>query len=183
MLLPISWLLVAALGRPGPAVAVCVVAPRVEAVDEGDARGEVPVGAPDLVVIEPLSEVRIERPGQASWSRRAAPGQVLTSPLAWPVAPIAPGEAVLVRLRPQQAPEATFAHIELIGAQADRMRATTELIASLGQRPDAWLAAIEAALVADDVPLAWALLFHPRLPSDPTLAALRQEVIRRGCGS
>ncbi|MEX0588180.1 MAG: hypothetical protein WD136_02890, partial [Cyanobium sp.] len=59
---------------------------------------------------------------------------------------------------------------------------TEALIRSLGQRPLAWLAAIEAALEADDVALAWALLFAPQLPEAPDLTELRAEVVRRGCG-
>ena len=46
----------------------------------------------------------------------------------------------------------------------------------------AWLAAIEKALEAGDVSLAWALLFEPQLPDAGDLAALRNEVVRRGCG-
>ena len=38
------------------------------------------------------------------------------------------------------------------------------------------------ALEAGDVSLAWALLFEPQLPDAGDLAALRNEVVRRGCG-
>jgi len=134
------------------------------------------------VVIEPLQEIRIERRGRLVWRREARGGQWLEGPLAWPVAAIAPGEEVLLRLRPRLAPAGAFAHVELIGAQADRMQAAETLVAGLAAQPAAWGAAIEAALVAEDVPLAWALLFHPRIPADPELDSLRQEVIERGCG-
>jgi hypothetical protein len=114
MLLALALALTAMRGSDLP-VAVCVVAPRVEALSQGDARGEVPLGAPRLVVIEPLLEVRIERPGQPPWQRLAGQGQVIQGPLDWPVAPIAPNETVLIRLRPQLAPEGTYAHVELKG--------------------------------------------------------------------
>lgn len=162
--------------------AVCVVSPRVEALSQGDARGEVPLPSPELVVIEPLQEVRIERGGRLVWRRVARPDKPLQGPLAWPLAPIVPGEEVLLRLRPRLAPDGAYAHVELIGAQADRMQAAEALVRTLGTRPSAWGAAIEAALVAGDVPLAWALLFHPRVPADAELQALRAEVIQRGCG-
>lgn len=174
--------LAAALRGPDLPAAVCVVSPRVEALSQGDARGEVPLPLPQLVVIEPLQEVRIERGGRLVWRREARAGQSIRGSLAWPVAPIGPGEDVLLRLRPQMAPQGAYAHVELIGAPADRMRAAQALVAGLGDRPAAWGAAIEAALVAGDVPLAWALLFHPRVPADPELQELRGEVVARGCG-
>ena len=170
------------LQRPADAVAVCVVAPRVEPVAEGDAVGLVPTPAPQLVVVEPLLELRIERQGRLVWRQLAAAGQALRLPLAWPLDPIAPGEVLLLRLRPEQAAEGSFAHVQLVGAPAERMASTAALIRSLGQRPLAWLAAIEASLEAGDVPLAWALLFDSRLPNAPDLTALRAEVVRRGCG-
>ena len=62
------------------------------------------------------------------------------------------------------------------------MASTEALIRSLGQRPPAWLAAIDTALDGGDVSLAWALLFSPQLPEAHELMALRAEVVRRGCG-
>jgi hypothetical protein len=171
-----------ALQRPVDPVAVCVVSPRVEAVEEGDAAGVVPTPSPQLVVVEPLLELRIERRGRPVWRQLAAAGEALPVPLAWPLEPITPGEVVLLRLRPEQAPEGAFAHVHLVGASAERMASTAALIRSLGQNPLAWLAAIEAALEAEDVPLAWTLLFAPQLPDAADLTALRAEVVRRGCG-
>jgi hypothetical protein len=173
---------VAAIKRPEQPVAVCVVAPRVEAIDQGNARGVVPVSDPQLVVVEPLQELRIERGGQLVWHLEASAGRPIRGPLTWPVAPIAAGESLSLRLRPLNAPVGAFAHVELIGATPDRMQAAAGLISSLGRKPAAWLAAIDAALVANDVPLAWSLLFHAAVPRDPELDGLRQEVVRRGCG-
>lgn len=172
----------AALRSPDLPVAVCVVSPRVEAVSLGDARGEVPLPSPQLVVVEPLQEVRIERGGRQVWRQAAPAAAPLSSPLAWPLTPIAPGEEVLLRLRPRLAPAGAYAHVELVGAPAGRMDAAQALLESLADQPRAWGAAIEAALVGGDVPLAWALLFHPRLPANPDLQELRAEVIERGCG-
>lgn len=181
MLLALALALTAVRGTDLPA-AVCVVSPRVEALSQGDARGELPLPAPVLVVIEPLEELRIERGGMLVWRREARGDRPLPGPLAWPVAPVQPGEAVLLRLRPQRAAPGSFANVELIGAKADRMKAAVALVLSLGSEPAAWAGAIEAALVAGDVPLAWALLFHPHVPADPELQALQTEVIQRGCG-
>ena len=119
---------------------------------------------PLLVVVEPLLELRIERQGLLAWQQLAPPGRPFRAPLAWPLAPIAPGEVVVLRLRPEQAAEGSFAQVQLVGADAERMARTAALIHSLGQRPPAWLAAIETALEAGDVSLAWALLFDPPAP-------------------
>lgn len=185
-LLPVLLPLLPALAlqqRDDPAgVAVCVVAPRVEPLEDADGAGVVPVGDPSLVVIEPLQELRIERAGQPVWQWQAPAGAALPVPLAWPTTPIQPGETVLVRLRPQQAPSDAFAHVLLVGASASRLAATATWMTSLGRSPRLWLAAIEASLQDGDVPLAWALLFAPQAPPSPQLLALRQEVIRRGCG-
>lgn len=168
------------------AAAVCVVAPRVEPVEEADAAGVVPVPRPRLLVIEPLQELRLERLGAGqsprSWRRLAAPGTALPMPLDWPVAPIQPGETVLLRLRPQGVAATAFAHVLLVGAPQARMAATAQLITLLGSAPQAWLAAIETALLAGDVPVAWALLFAPEAPASAPLQELRDEVVRRGCG-
>lgn len=171
-----------ALQRPVDPVAVCVVSPRVEPVSEGDAIGLVPTPTPLLVVIEPLLELQIERQGRTVWQQLAPVGRPFRAPLAWPLAPIAPGEVVVLRLRPEQAAEGSFAHVQLVGAEAERMVSTASLIRSLAQHPPAWLAAIETALEAGDVSLAWALLFEPQLPDAADLISLRAEVVRRGCG-
>lgn len=192
---PLVWLLAGLLpwsllgGRPSwsllqphdAGAAVCVVAPRVEPVEEADAAGVVPVARPRLMVIEPLQELRIERAGAPPWRRLAPRGAALPMPLDWPTAPIQPGETVLVRMRPQQVPVDAFAHVLLVGASRARMETSTRLIASLGSSASAWLGAIEAALHGGDVPLAWALLFAPQSPAGADLEELRAEVVRRGC--
>jgi hypothetical protein len=165
-----------------PEVAVCVLAPRVEPVEDADGAGVVPVPRPSLLVIEPLQEVRIERAGQPRWIRQAPRGSALPMPLAWTAPPIRSGETVLVRLRPLQAAPEAFAHVLLVGDTPRRMAETAGLIGSLGRSGPTWLAAIEAALLAGDVALAWALLFAPEAPAAPDLQALRAEVVRRGCG-
>lgn len=186
--LPVLMLL---LGLPSPVrpaseqrqqpVAVCVVAPRVESVDDLDALGVVPLPRPQLVVVEPLLELRIQRQGRPTWQMRGSQALPIGTPLNWPTAPIAPGELVLLQLRPIDAPEETFAHVHLAGASDKRMEDAQALIKSLGQLSEAWLNAFERALDSDDVALAWGLLFHPEAPAASELVALREEVVRRGC--
>jgi hypothetical protein len=163
-------------------VAVCVISPRVEPVEEVDGFGVVPTPTPRLVVLEPLLELRIQREGQPDWQLIGKPGRPIRTPLDWPTTPIGAGEFVLLQLRPQGAGSGAFAHVQLAGGSEPRMRATTALLARLGSKADAWLQAFDQALDFGDVPLAWTLLFHPDAPRSPDLDALRAEVIRRGCG-
>ena len=171
-----------ATDRQADPVAVCVVAPRVEAVQQGDAIGVVPTPRPVLLVVEPLLEIRLERAGRVVWRRVANPGEVITGPMAWPGPPLAPGEVVLLRLRPQQAGSGSFANVQLIGGSAARMAQTARLMAALAHRPAAWLKAVDAALDQGDVPLAWTLLYAPKAPLSPELQDLRNQVLLQGCG-
>jgi hypothetical protein len=107
----------------------------------------------------------------------------MRGPIAWPVAPIRPGETVVLRLRPPQAPPGDFAVIELVGASAPVMERGEALLRSLGHDPVGWQRAFEQELVRGDLAMAWALLFAHEGPSSPELDALRLEVYRRGCGS
>jgi hypothetical protein len=163
-------------------VAVCVISPRVEPVEEVDGFGVVPTPTPRLVVLEPLLELRIRREGKPDWQLSGSPGRPIRTPLDWPTSPIAPGEFVLLQLRPSGAAAGAFAHVQLAGGSAQRMAATSALLARLGQDSTAWLHAFDQALDYGDVPLAWTLLFHPQAPRSADLDALRDEVIRRGCG-
>jgi hypothetical protein len=172
----------AATDRQADPVAVCVVAPRVEAGKEGDAIGVVPTPRPVVLVVEPLLEIRLERAGRLVWRRLAHSGELITGPMAWPGPPLAPGEVVLLRLRPQQAQPGSFAHVQLIGGSAARMAQTARLMAALAPRPAAWLQAVDAALDQGDVPLAWTLLFAPNAPLSPDLQELRHRVLNQGCG-
>ncbi|MEB3354306.1 MAG: hypothetical protein VKM34_08740 [Cyanobacteriota bacterium] len=171
----------AAVQRQGPPAAVCVIAPRVEPVDELDALGVVPTPRPRLVVVEPLLELRIERQGRPIWQRRGSYEQPILTPLDWPTTPIAPGELVLLRLQPRDASGDAFAHVQLAGASQERMEAARALVATLGSSGPAWLEAFEQALAKGDIPLAWGLLFHPDAPNTSDLAGIRSEVVSRGC--
>ena len=169
-------------GSPPPEL--CVLVPRVDGLDEGEAFGEVPTATPALLVVEPLQQVRIEnKSGQTLWSRRAAPGHALPAPLPWPLPPLRSDQPVLLRLQPLGAASDAFAHVHLRTGTAQQLAATTALIAALGSNPEAWMEAINRALQSGDVPLAWALLYAPQAPSAEPLSALRLEILRRGCGS
>lgn len=191
---PLVWLLTLALlgfsplpvqarARQAEAVEVCVLVPRVESVDEGEAVGELPTATPVLLVVEPLRQVRIESAdGQLLWSRRAPAGAALERPLPWPLAPLKPDQEVVLRLQPVGAADDAYAHVRLRAGDAARLKATAALISTLGRSGDAWLAALHTALAAGDVPLAWTLLYAPQSPGSDALQELRRELLRRGCG-
>ena len=169
--------------RQGAPVVLCVLSPRVEPIDEADASGEVPTAFPTLLVVEPLQQVRVETAqGRLLWSRQAAAGRPLALPLFWPLPPLQPGQSVLLRLQPLGAAADAFAHVRLRAAGPARMASTASLMRTLGQRVDAWMAAINRALNSGDVPLAWALLYARQAPVAEPLQVLRRQVLQRGCG-
>jgi hypothetical protein len=163
-------------------VAVCVVAPRVEPLDDLDAYGVVLTPDPVLVVVEPLLELQIQRQSRPPRQLLGSPARPILTPLVWPADPIAAEEPVLLQLRPVGAAPGAFAHVQLVGASAERMRQTGRLLETLGSDPLTWLAAFEQALEQGDVPLAWTVLFDRRSPSSPELDQVRRTVFERGCG-
>lgn len=169
-----------ASGEPmGPMV--CVIAPRVQASDSDPLGRGMVMERPSLVVADPLGEVIIEMAGRPPWRLRST-GGVLPSVIPWPGPPLAPGEVVMVRLRPADSPPGQGASLKLVAASA-RVLADDRLEKRrLGQRPAAWLVAIEAHLDRGDPDRAWALLFDQQAPDAPLLQELRRQVIRQGCG-
>lgn len=172
---------VAANGE-GAGVAVCVVAPRIEPLDGVDAYGIALTPEPMLVVVEPLLELQIQRQHRPPWQQRGSRSRPILTPLAWPTEPIEPDEPVLLQLRPVGAGRDAFAHVQLVGASAQRMQESVRLLETLGSNPDTWQAAFEQALEQGDVALAWTLLFDRRSPASPELDQLRRTVFERGCG-
>lgn len=167
-----------------PAQDVCLIAPRADIDGSGRARALVPIGRPTLFAVGEMETVRLERGGRMVWQQHSSVQAPIRGPIAWPVAPLLPGERVVLWLRPSQAPPGNlFAAIELIGAPAPVMGRGENLLSSLGMDPGAWLRAFEKELERGDLTLAWALLFAHQGPSSPELDALRLEVYRRGCGS
>ncbi|MEB3350575.1 MAG: hypothetical protein VKO00_11220 [Cyanobacteriota bacterium] len=160
---------------------VCVICPLVQANRNGVAIAEVPLARPTVFVAEPLAEIRIERDGTLLWREVSRPEAPLQGPLRWPLAPLRPGETVLLRLRPEGAEASHVASLQLTAASADRMATAERLLANLGRDPTAWRQAIEQLLERQDLALAWLLIFAFEGPSEPQLDALRLELFRRGC--
>jgi len=165
------------------AAAVCVLTPRLALNARAEAVAAVPIGAPTILSTEPLEEVRIEREGEVLWQRRALPGEPIEGPIPWPLAPIRPGQRLVLLLRPLGVRKDDFALIELEGDPADRMGRAQRQLDGLGTDPDLWWAAIQRTFDQGDLSLGLALLYALEGPASPRLDNLRRAVFLAGCGS
>ena len=155
--------------RSSSALSVCLVSP---------APGrQVPVAAPTLLAAGELNELRLERNGLVIWQERASSTTPITGPVAWPVAPLQPGDTLQLRLRPRGASGADFATITLTAASADELRRHQALIEGLGSSTARWSAAIEQAASTNPA-LAIALLTSPLAPAE-----IRAGAAELGCQS
>jgi len=160
---------------------VCVITPRTEVDPQGQARAAVALPRPTILAAGPLNEVRIDRGGQVAWRKLASSTAAIEGPIDWPLDPVQPGESLTLLLRPRGASGADFARIELRGLPEPQLRVNEARAIDLRSGAAAWISAVESALDANQVPLAWALLFSPQAPASPDLNALRREVLQRGC--
>jgi hypothetical protein len=136
---------------------------------------------PTIFVVGELAGVALLRGDELLWQRQASPGAPIHGPIAWPLAPIRAGERLRLRLQPIWAEPGAHAEVELVGAPAAVLADSEALLGRLGDDPEAWRRAVEAALGRGDRALASALLFAFEGPSAPDLDALRLEAYRRGC--
>lgn len=174
--------LLLARGTVRAATTVCVLTPRLTPTATGEVEAQVPIGAPTLLSTDSLEEVRIEAGGKRLWQRRAQPGQVIEGPVPWPLAPIRPGERLVLMLRPRGVSRDDFAVILLVGDPAGRMGRAQAVLDGLGSDPVAWWASIQQAFERGDMSLGLALLFAFEGPSSPRLDHLRRTVFMAGCG-
>ena len=160
---------------------ICVLAPQVGSDGSGRASALVPLSRPTIFAAGRFAEVRIEQQGRLLWQRLAKGEQPLEGPIPWPLAPIRPGESLLLRLRPSDAASSDYAVIGLIGASAGVMQRADTLLHALGNSPTTWVDAVRLQLDAGDAAMASALLFAFEGPNDPDLNSLRLEVLRQSC--
>jgi hypothetical protein len=197
LLLPLG--LHALASRPDSADAapsLCVITPRITDPGGRPPAALVAVSRPTLFVVEPLIELQILEGNRLLWRQGppagsarplagapfgALPTGTIEGPVPWPLAPIRPGQALTLRLRPLESGPAAYAVVRLIGSPAGQLARGDALLASLGRDPHRWRLAVEAAMERGDLPLASALLFAFEGPGAADLDALRLTVIRRSC--
>jgi hypothetical protein len=164
--------------RSGAGSGVCLITPRFQQHADGTAIATVALPEPTLLAAEALNEVRLIRDGRIVWQRRASSTEPIEGPIPWPLQPLAPGDTVLLRLRPRGAAGSDFADIQLVAvSEAEQQRALTLL--SSGQSR---LEVVEAEARAGRAALASQLLFAPLDQAPETITLLRQELIAQGCG-
>jgi len=165
--------------RGGAALSVCLVTPLFQQDPGGPAMAEVALTRPTLLAAQPLNEVRLLRDGRIVWQQLASSTQAIEGPIPWPLdEPLAPGDTLLLRLRPRGAAGSDFADIQLVAAGASEQQRAQALLAD----PAARLAAIEAEARAGRAARASELLFAPLDPTPPAISELRAALIAQGCG-
>lgn len=159
---------------------VCLISPRLEAsAAASPAVTVVNLPSPTLLAVGELNEVQLEQNGRLLWQQRASSTTPLSGPIPWPIAPLSPGQEVLLRLRPRGAAGADFATITLRAAPAAQQQTALALLAN----PSARLNAIESAARSGRSALASELVFAPLAQVPADLETLRQELLSAGCSS
>jgi len=159
---------------------LCLITPRLEAPSAtSPPTALVSLPSPTLLAAEDLNEVRLEHNGQLLWQQRASSTTPLSGPIPWPLAPLTPGQEMLLRLRPRGSAGGDFATIRLRAATAAQQQAALALLAN----PSARLGAIESAARNGRSALASELVFAPLAQVPEDLQALRQEMVAAGCST
>lgn len=133
-----------------------------------------PTGAPPIASATPLAEVQIRRGATLLWQGRGTPTAPLANPLAWPLAPLQPGESVELRLRLQGATDAST-----IPVQLRRPLAVAAATSAAGSDPSLDL---ETLLEQGRHAEAMERLFQSALAGDADLGQLARTAIASGCG-
>lgn len=133
--------------------------------------------APSLIVAEPLNEIRLERTGRLLWRQRASSSTPNSGPIAWPLAPLMPGEELLLRLRTRGASGGDFAEIRLRAGSSQQQRQAMALLADPALR----MQAAEAQSTRGHAALASELVFAALEKPSAQLVSLRRELLAAGC--
>jgi len=159
---------------------ICLITPRLEASSAASPpTALVSLPQPTLLAAGELNEVRLEHNGQLLWQQRASSTTPIRGPIPWPLAPLTPGQEVLLRLRPRGAAGGDFATIQLRAGTAAQQQQALALLAN----PSARLQAIAASARNGRSALASELVFAPFPQASEDLKTLRQELLAAGCST
>lgn len=160
------------IGRPLPGAAEGSASSPGETV----AVALTPSGAPPIATAAPVEEVLILRGGTLIWRGRASSSGPLANPLAWPLAPLKPGESVLLKLRGQKAAGGDFSVVEL-----RRPSSSTAPAPAQADRDPAQ--ALAALLQQGRQAEAMELLFQGDVDGYPQLRQWSQASLASGCSA
>lgn len=159
---------------------VCLITPRFEAGSTTQLpTAVVSLPSPTLLAAGELNEIRLEEGGRLLWQQRASSTTSISGPIPWPLAPLTPGQTMVLRLRPRGAAGGDFADVQLQAATALQQREALALLAD----PSARLGAIESTARSGRSALASELVFAPLAQVPTDLETLRQELLSAGCSS
>jgi hypothetical protein len=161
--------------RSNAAQAVCLLSPGpIESGRDGPTVRVVDP-QPALVLGSPLNEIELRRGETVLWSKLASSKKAISGRLAWPLAPLKPGERLELAMRPRGAAGGDWAVVRLEAASAEeQQRYATELQVSSSDDQQR-LQKMDQAAATGDGALAQALLWAPLTPGSSALAALQRE--------
>ena len=169
---------VAAGGSRGNSKQLCLISPFVASQQEG---AVTPTATPTIRVLQPLNEVRIEKDGLTLWRKVASSSQAIEGLMAWPLAPLEPGEQLQLVLRARGASGGDAARIPLQAASAGVLDQTRALLKSVKDNPMAWESAMGDALQNNNQALAMVLLNAQSTASSPRDGSLDQLIEASAC--
>ena len=169
---------VAAGGSRGNSKQLCLISPFVASQQEG---AVTPTATPTIRVLQPLNEVRIEKDGLTLWRKVASSSQAIEGLMAWPLAPLEPGDQLQLVLRARGASGGDAARIPLQAASAGVLDQTRALLKSVENNSIAWESAMADALQSNNKALAMVLLNAQLTASSRRVGSLDELVDASAC--
>ena len=130
---------------------------------------------PALVLGSPLNEIELRRGEAVLWSKLASSKKAISGRLAWPLAPLKPGERLELAMRPRGAAGGDWAVVSLDAASVEDQQRYAAALRLSGGDGERQLQELDQAAAVGDGALAQALLWAPVTPNNSALAALQQE--------
>ncbi len=170
---------VAVGGTRGPVKQLCVISPWRTGPSHGDLTTAItPSGAAPIATREPLVEVQIRQGSTQLWRGRGTPLAPLPNPLAWPIAPLRPGESVDLLLRPSGSEGGSFARVLLSRpAESSPVHPSADAIATADVA-----ALMQQHLQSEQPAEAVDLLMRSTVAGNSPLDHQTSQLLREACG-